>query len=358
MIRSSPGVPVSRPAHRAPPREPQPPHMRPVWVVAQPTAAQDRSRHPLADPAFHHALARSRSDPGALAGVLLSEQLARRRGPGGQTVARVWAESGAEVAVVAGADPRHQANTRRLLVDGAASVLAWGDSVRELGATIACWHTILDSPGTLVPAKAEVVAALVDSGLDPMLRISVPGSSIDHPHALRLLGELLVGLGMRGYDLSSLTVCVPMPTTPHVGQGVASRLVDGLIASVPQQVRAVVVISSRDHLHLARADAGDLAQALSRRGTAWPVAHSAGDMALRAAAAWWQAPELAGGAARRFDRILELLARPMGTAFTGRPADDAPTDAPQPGTAAGPRREFDTSLFRARSLYRRPSPPR
>lgn len=327
----------------------------PAWVVAHPTAAQERSGEPLADPAFHQAIARSRTGHDAVAGVIVSEQLAWRRGPGGQAVARVWAESGAEVAVIADADPRHQADTRQLLVDGSASVTEWGRRIRDLGATMACWHTILESSEAFVPAKADVVAALIDSGLDPMLRISVPGTSLDSPRALRRLGELLTGLDSRGYDLSHLTLCVPMPMPRHAGQGLGARLVDGLVGAVPDQVRAVVVISSRDHLHLAQADACDLAKALSLRVTPWPVAYSAGDLALRAAAARWRAPDLVGDAARRFDKILEVLAQPTVPAYTGWPTDDTPTtDMQLQDPATGPRQKFDTSLFRIRSLYRRP----
>jgi hypothetical protein len=325
-----------------------------VWVVAHPTVAQERSAEPLADPAFHHAIAQSRAGQ-SLAGVIVSEQLAWRRGPGGHAVGQVWAQSGAEVAVIAGPDPRHQADARQLLVDGAASVIGWGRRVHELGATMACWPTILDAPEAIVPAKAELFTALIDSGLDPMLRISVPGTSLDNPHVLGRLAELLAGLGSRGCDLSRLTLCVPMPMPHHAGQGLGARLVDGLVDSVPDQVRAIVVISSRDHLHLAQADAWDLADAISRRSTPWPIAYSAGDMALRAAAAWWRGPELAGDAERRFEKILELLAQPMIPAYTGWPTDDAPaTDAQASRATTSPPRGFDTSLFRMRSLFRRP----
>jgi hypothetical protein len=220
---------------------------------------------------------------------------------------------------------------------------------------MACWHTVLDSAEVLVPAKAEVVTALIDSGLDPMLRVSAPGTALDDPHATRLLGELLGGLSSYGLDLSRLVLCVPMAMPQHAGQGNGARLVDSLLGTVPDQVRSVVVLSSRNHLHLAQADAADLAKALSTRTAPWPVAFSAGDLALRAAAGRWRTPELAGDAGRRFDKILELLTQTSVPAYTGWPTDEDPrTGPPESPATRDTRRVFDTSLFRMRSLFRRP----
>jgi hypothetical protein len=169
------------------------------------------------------------------------------------------------------------------------------------------------------------------------------------------LSELVTGLAARGHDLSRLTLCVPMPMPQHAGQGIGARLVDDLLHAVPDRVRGVVVLSSRDHLHLAQADADDLAKALSTRVPPWPITFSAGDMALRAAGAWWRAPELAGDAGRRFDKILELLTQSTVPAYTGWPIDEAPpTEESEPRTARASGHGFDTSLFRIRSLYRRP----
>ena len=108
--------------------------------------------------------------------VLLGERLAWRRGPGGRTVARSWADAGAEVTVIADTDPRHQAATRQLLVDGSWAVEQWVSRVRELGVRGVCWHTVLTSSGADARVIAEFVRAVAEAGLDPMLWVSLPGT--------------------------------------------------------------------------------------------------------------------------------------------------------------------------------------
>ena len=129
----------------------------------------------LADPSFHQALAAARCADALPMAVMLGERLAWRRGPGGRTVARSWADAGAAVTVIADSDPRHQAATRQLLVDGSWAVEQWVSRVRELGVRGVCWHTVLTSPEVDPRVIAEFARVAAEAGLDPMLRFSLPG---------------------------------------------------------------------------------------------------------------------------------------------------------------------------------------
>jgi hypothetical protein len=323
--------------------------MQSIWLLAQPTPGQARAGDALADPGFHHAMAGRVSfarQPGSPdVGILLGERLARSRGPGGHTVAGAWSDSGAEVTVIADADPRHQSATRQLLVDGAGAVEQWARDVRRGGAGGACWHAdLLPSAASVDQARltAEILGAMVRAELAPTLWFTRPG--------LASIRELLEGAAAHGADLSRLTVVVPV-APPPAGLG---EVVDALRGLVPADIRRVLVVVPRVRLHLAQSDAFELAEATARRPLPWPVDHCAGDLALRQVGAWWREPGLARRAGNRFETILGQLARPTGPVYAREQDPDGPERPDQPD--AGARRVFDTSLFRRRSLYRSPTP--
>jgi hypothetical protein len=112
------------------------------------------------------------------------------------------------------------------------------------------------------------------------------------------------------------------------------------------------VVVPRERLHLAQGDAYELAQAVAERTFPWPVAHCAGDLALRQVGGWWREPGLARRAGHRFETMLGQLARPTGPVYVRlqEPGPEVPELPPPP--VARPRRVFDTSLFRRRTLYR------
>jgi hypothetical protein len=326
-----------------------------TWLLAQPTTGETRAGDPMADPAFHHAMA-ARLSPGSPArAILLDERLARSRGPGGRTVAGSWADSGVQVTVIADADPRHQSGTRRLLVDGADAVEQWARNVRELGATGACWHTDLESRGT--PAEdqarvtAEIAKAMARADLAPMLWIDRSGSTPHGQHALPRIRQLLDGAGAHGADLSRLTVCLAVDPPEGPLQGDLAALVAVLRLAIPACVGQVLVVVPRDRLHLAQSDAYEISHSLAQHPAPWPVAHCPGDLALRQVGGWWREPGLASRAGNRFVTILDQLATPTGPVHTHHaPAAGVPEQLDHPNTRT--LRLFDTSLFRKRSLYR------
>jgi hypothetical protein len=339
-----------------------------TWILAQPTAAQERSGDPAADSRFHVELARAwgrRTDRSVLAGVLLSERLAGRRGPGGETVARVWSDSGAAVAVMADHDPRGQNDSRQLLVDNANAVRDWATRTRQLGADLACWHAVVDDSGAVAPTRAEVLAALLDGGLSPMLRVGLPGSSLMHAEGQDRLRDLLDGLAGSGCDLAHLILClsmsVPTSTAFDAVHTRAAELVSGLVTAIPPQVRQVLLVSRQGHPLVSEYEASGVARATADLLPPWPISYSAGDLALRHAAAWWGVPGPTELAPMRFNAVLTRLARPPGFPWSAEPDDleDTRQEDGNVGRAPGRRRTFDTSLFRTRTLYtsRKPTLP-
>ena len=83
--------------------------------------------------------------------------------------------------MIADTDPRHQAATRQLLVDGSWAVEQWVSRVRELGVRGVCWHTVLTSSEVDPRVIAEFARAVAEAGLDPMLWVSLPGQPCDRP---------------------------------------------------------------------------------------------------------------------------------------------------------------------------------
>lgn len=334
--------------------------MQSTWLLAQPSPGQVRAEDALADPEFHRAMAARVSSGVPGLGLLLGERLARSRGQGGRTVAGSWADCGAEVTVIADADPRHQSATRQLLVDGAGSVEQWACSIRGLGGTGACWHA--DVGPTAAPADharltADMVGALTRAGLAPALWVTGRGGLAQSAQGRERIRDLLEGAQSHGADLSRLTVCVPVePPTDASGARVGlGEVVTDLRRFIPAGVRQVLVVVPRLRLHLAQGDAFELADACARRRFPWPLAHCAGDLALRQVAGWWREPGLARRAGNRFETILGQLARPTGPVYVRRddPSDGAPEPIDPPEARA--RGIFDTSLFRRRSLYRSPN---
>jgi hypothetical protein len=326
-----------------------------TWLLAQPTTGQTRAGDPMADPAFHHAMA-ARLSPGSPArAILLDERLARTRGPGGRTVAASWADSGVQVTVVADADPRHQSATRQLLVDGADAVEQWARNVRELGAAGACWHTDVESPGPLAADQARVTAeiaqAMARADVAPMLWLDRSGTTPHGPHTLQRIRRLLDGAAAHGADLSRLTVSLAVDPPEGPSRGDLGELVAALRLAIPASVAQVLLVVPRDRLHLAQGDAYEIAHSAARHPAPWPVAHCAGDLALRQVAGWWREPGLAPRAGNRFETILDQLATPTGPVQTHQgSATGVPEQLDHPNTRA--LRLFDTSLFRRRSLYR------
>jgi hypothetical protein len=332
-----------------------------TWIIAQPTVAQERSGDPVADSRFHVELARAwarRTDRSALTGVLLSERLARRRGPGGESVARAWSDTGASVAVMADHDPRGQNDSRQLLVDNTSAVRDWGSQVRQLGADLGCWHAVVDESGAFAPTRAELLTGLLDGGLSPMLRVSLPGTSLLHDEGLERLRDLLARLAESRCDVAQLTLClsmsVPTSTAFDAMQTRASQLIGGLVTAVPAQVRQVLLVSRQGHPLVGEYEASGIARATAELLPPWPISYSAGELALRHAAAWWQVPGLTGLAPVRFNAVLTRLARPPGHPGSSEPGPGLQDPGQEGGTvgqAPGQRRSFDTSLFRTRSLY-------
>jgi hypothetical protein len=356
--------PAPRPASAAP-REPVTARSGPdgatgTWIIAQPTAAQERSGDPAADSRFHVELARAwarRADRSALAGVLLGERLAGRRGSGGETVARAWSDTGASVAMMADHDPRGRNDSRQLLVDNTRAVRDWATQAQQLGADLACWHAVVDDSGALAPTKAEALTALLDGGLSPMLRVSLPGSSLLHEEGLERLHDLLDGLASSGCDLAHLTLCLSMPVPTSTAfdamQTRASELVRGLVTSVPAQVRQVLLASRQGHPLVGEYEASGIARATAELLPPWPISYS-GELALRHAAAWWRVPGLAELAPVRFNAVLTRLARPPAQPWSPEPGpglQDPGQEGGIVGQVPGHGRRFDTSLFRTRSLY-------
>ena len=341
--------------------------MQSTWLLAQPHPGQVRAGDPIADPAFHDAMAARvgphPSSPAAgltpTLAILLGERLAHSRGPGGRTVAASWADRGVDVTVVADADPRHQSCTRQLLVDGPAAVEQWARNIRGLGATGACWHLDVESPADQARFTAEISGAIARANLAPMLWVTRPGSLVHGTDDLRRIGALLVRAADHGADLGRLTVSIRIDPSAQSWRDGLGALVADLRTSIPDQVAQVLVVAPRDRLHLAQSDAYDLTQAVAQPETAWPVAHCAGDLALRQVGGWWREPGLARRAGNRFETILGQLGRPTGPVYVRR--DDSASAHPAvTGQLEAPRtrssRIFDTSLFRRRSLYRSSTP--
>ena len=65
---------------------------------------------------------------------------------------------------------------------------------------------------------------------------------------------------------------------------------EDLRGAIPAQVGQLIVVIPRDRLHLAQGDAYELARVVAQRETPWPVAHSAGSLALVQAGEWWLVP--------------------------------------------------------------------
>ncbi|MBF4769421.1 hypothetical protein ISU10_16755 [Nocardioides agariphilus] len=321
--------------------------MQSTWLLAQPTPGQVRAGDPLADADFHHAMA-ARA-PGLA--ILLGERLARSRGAGGRTVAGAWADSGADVTVIADADPRHRSGTR-LLVDGAVAVEQWARDIRALGATGACWHADLDSPTDQAPLTATVAGAITRAGLAPMLWVTGPGSSVHDTDGIRAIGDLLDRAAADGADLGRLRVCLRVDPSAREWGGRLGSLVTGLSAAIPHAVAQVVVVVPRDRLHLAQSDAYELEHAMAHESAAWPLTHCAGDLALRQVGGWWREPGLARRAGNRFETIVGQLARPTGPVYVHRHESPAAPGETGDQPRTGSPRTFDTSLFRGRSLYR------
>jgi hypothetical protein len=337
-----------------------------TWLLAQPHPGQVRAGDPLADPAFHDAMAaRVGPHPSGPAAdltpslaILLGERLAHSRGPGGRTVAASWGDRGVDVTVVTDADPRHQSGTRQLLVDGPAAVEQWARNIRALGATGACWYLDVESLTDQARVTAQISAAITRADLDPTLWVSRPGSLVHGTDDLQRIGALLVRAADHGADLGRLTVSIRIdPSAQSWGDGLGSLVAD-LRTSIPDQVAQVLVVAPRDRLHLAQSDAYDLSQAVAHKATAWPVAHCAGDLALRQVGGWWREPGLARRAGNRFETILGQLSRPTGPVYVRH--DSASARPAVTGQLAAPRKRssriFDTSLFRRRSLYRSSTP--
>ena len=315
-------------------------HTSAPWVVARPTGAEERSAHPVADPALHDALARSQAGRGRLAGIVLGERLARTRGVGGRTVSHVWADAGVAVAVVPDPDPRTQSQRRQLLVDDCSAVRAWGERMRDLGAGLVWW-----------PAASPIhcIDALVDVGLRPMLRVDRPVAD-----PAQDLTDLVVGLVDDGCDLADVVLCVPSPPVRSappgtVGPDAADRFVTALVAAVPEQAGGVVVTADPDSALVGGADAAALARALAGIGAPWPVGFSAGGQAIRHAASAWQLPEAAEEAPARFDAVLDRLHRARREPLPGVVPPAVDPAIPPAVPARGDR--FDTTLLRSRSLY-------
>jgi hypothetical protein len=332
-----------------------------TWIIAQPTAAQERSGDPVADARFHVELARAwgrRTDRSALRGVLLTERLARRRGPGGEHVARAWSDTGASVAVMADDDPRGQNDSRQLLVDNTRAVRDWATEAQQLGADLACWHAVVDESGAVAPTRAEVLAELLDCGLSPMLRVSLPGTSVLHAEGRERLRGLLEGLAGSGCDLTHLNLClsmsVPTSTAFDAMHARAFELVGGLVSAVPAQVGQVLLVSRQGHPLAGEYEASGIARATAELLPPWPITYSAGELALRSAAAWWRVPGLTDLAQLRFNAVLSRLAQPAERPRSSEPGSglqDARQDGGIDGQVPGHRQRFDTSLFRTRSLY-------
>ena len=326
-----------------------------------------RAGDPIADPAFHDAMA-ARAFPRASGpsadltptrAILLGERLARSRGPGGSTVAASWADRGVDVTVIADANPRHQSGTRQLLVDGPAAVEQWAHNIRGLGVTGACWHIDVESPADQARVTAEISGAIARANLAPMLWVTRRGSLVHGIDDLQRIGILLVRAAAHGADLGRLTVSIRIDPSAQSWRDGLGALVPDLRTSIPDQVAKVLVVVPRDRLHLAQRDAYDLTQAVAQQETPWPVAHCAGDLALRQVGGWWREPGLARRAGNRFETILGQLDRPTGPVYVRR-QDSATAHPGATGQLEAPRtrssRIFDTSLFRRRSLYRSSTP--
>ena len=323
----------------------------PTWVLAHPTSEQERAVEPLADPSFHQALAAARCADALPMAVMLGERLAWRRGPGGRTVARSWADAGAAVTLIADSDPRHQAATRQLLVDGSWAVEQWVSRVRELGVRGVCWHTVLTSPEVDARVIADFARVAAEAGLDPMLRFSLPGPAADRGDTWQRAHDLLGQLTAHGAELSRLTVCLLVePPAGDWGTGL-DQLVENLRLAIPEQIGQLIVVVPRDRLHLAQGDAFELARAVARQPTPWPLTHCAGGLALVQAGQWWQVPERADGAGDRFETILSQLHRPTGPVFVRHHDSDALPSRASRSSDTRSRTRFDTSLFRRRSLF-------
>ncbi len=318
-----------------------------TWLLAHPSPGQVRAGDPLADPAFHFAMAPRSSGRT----ILLGERVARSRGSGGRTVTGAWADSGAAVIVIAETDPRHQSGDR-LLVDGDLAVEHWARSIRGLGATGACWHTDVESPAHQARSIAGIATAISATGLTPMLWVTQPGSPAHGPDDLQRIGVLLESAAAEGADLAGLTVCLGVDPSAPTWRGHLGALVADLRTALPATLAQVLVVAPRERLHLAQGDAYDLFHAVEQESPPWPVAHCAGDLALRQVAGWWREPGLARRAGNRFETILGQLSRPTGPVYARRHEPTPQVPAPNGPARSRRPRTFDTSLFRKRSLYR------
>ena len=320
------------------------------WVVAQPTSAEERIRHPISDPALHEVLARSQAGRDRLAGIVLGERLARTRGSGGRTVSHAWADAGVPVAVVPDPDPRTQSQRRQLLVDDRTAVLAWGGRMRELGAKLAWWSVTVDAPAPPI----SCVDALVTAGLRPMLRVAV--SLTPDTSGTLGLSDFLDSIAEGAFDLADVVLCVPgtpARSTPpgEVGAAVAERFVSTLVSAIPERARGVVVTPDSAGGLVGGPDAAAFARSLVSAGVPWPVSFSAGGLPFRRAADYWPVPELAAEAPARFDAVLDRLHRARSEPLTGTRAQGDVSAALPPDDAPPRRSRFDSTLLRSRSLY-------
>ena len=126
---------------------------------------------------------------------------------------------------------------------------------------------------------------------------------------------------------------------------------ENLRLAIPEQIGQLIVVVPRDRLHLAQGDAFELARAVARQPTPWPLTHCAGGLALVQAGQWWQVPERADGAGDRFETILSQLHRPTGPVFVRHHDSDALPSRASRSSDTRSRTRFDTSLFRRRSLF-------